>query len=571
VVKRSSRPSWGGHERRNFVLNVALGLAVLAALLILVIAIGLSYYGEHLASVGSVAGRAISKDQLRDRTSIESWRLLEAGNRIRTLANDGKLSAAQAEQQQGILGKQREQVVPIALERLIDNRVQASLAAEEGVAVSEADIDARLVEEARTPELRHAWMIEIVPEVDSDVVEPTAAQTAAAKARADAALADLQAGKKWEDVASALSTDPESGPPAGDLGWIQANDNRFDEAFAAAIFGATPNQPTGVIAGQDGAFRIGRVTEISAEMIDEAYQAKLSNDGVDLAKYREVIRGDVTRQKLEDKIVADAIKPGPQRRVQEIYLSAATAQLGAGALKVRHILYSPKDDPSAAQAGEIPDTDPAWAQAKADADAAYAKLVADPTQFDAVARAESDEESARGEAGTGGVLEAYVSTDSSYVPTFSKPILDAKPADDQILAPIKTEFGYHIVQVLGHAPDLAAIKADADAGADFAKLARDLSEGQEAGQGGDLGWIARGQREPELIDAIFAGPVGGTSEVVPIAEDGSYLFKVVAEESRTPQGRQLDEIKQSAFRDWYEGKKAAVEIVRDSAITTPTG
>ncbi len=104
------------------------------------------------------------------------------------------------------------------------------------------------------------------------------------------------------------------------------------------------------------------------------------NDGIDLAKYREVVRGDVVRQKLEDKVVADATQAGTAARGRRrSTCRPTTAALPDEAVKVRHILYSPKDDPAAAQAGDIPADDPSWAQAKADADAAYAKLQADPT------------------------------------------------------------------------------------------------------------------------------------------------------------------------------------------------
>ena len=205
--------------------------------------------------------------------------------------------------------------------------------------------------------------------------------------------------------------------------------------------------------------------------------------------------------KLEDKLVADAAAPAPQRDTAQIYLSKETAALPKEAVKVRHILFSPKDDPSAAGNGDIPEDDPSWGQAKLDADAAYARLKNDVDGFDALAREVSDEESALGPDGTGGVLDAYVSQDGSYVATFTKPILDAKPTDGQLLPPIKTEFGYHVVQVISHAPDLAQLKQRIDGGADFATIARQLSEGPEASQGGELGWIARGQLEKPLIDA----------------------------------------------------------------------
>ena len=183
-----------------------------------------------------------------------------------------------------------------------------------------------------------------------------------------------------------------------------------------------------------------------------------------------------------------------------------------------------------------------------------------------MARTESDETAALGTTGSGGKLPGYIAADdTNYVPEFVQAIHADTPTDGEVLAPFRSSFGWHVVQVMYHPPDQAQmekIKAEADGGADFAQLARDFSESQTSGAGGDLGWIARGQLDQQQIDAIFAAPLGKTSEIVNVTDDGLYLYKVFEEEERTPEGRQLDDLRQNAFSDWYSTRKDKIEIDR---------
>ncbi len=571
VVKRAQRPSWEGHDRRNFYLNIGFGIVVVAAVLILLIAAGLSWYNDHLAAVGSVDGQSITKDAFTDRLTIESWRLDETERRIRTEVAAGRLSDTDGQSQLNQVTQQRQQLPSVALERLIDNKLQAKLAVEEGVTVTPADVDARLLFEATTPESRHAWVIEVKPESDPGAVAPNELQKATAKAKAEAALKDLQGGKAWEQVAQTVSTDTASSAQSGDLGWLLADDTQTDQAYHKAILAAPVNTPTDVIEGADGIYRIGRVTEIVPESIDNDYQAKLANDGIDLAKYRNVVQGDVIRKKLDDKIVAEVSGPGPQRHVQEIYIKEPSTTPGADAIKVRHILYSPKNDPGGASALDA--SDPAWKAAEDEATATYNKLKADPSLFDSIARTESDETGDLGSTGTGGKLP-YFDSSSQVDASFLAAIVAPGLQPGQVLPPVKSAFGWHVIQVMYRPPDidwLTALKGKADGGADFATLARDNSEASTAGVGGDEGWIAKGQLDERLTAGIFGTTVGSTSSIVAIPGDGIYLFKVLVEETRSPDGPQLDAIKSSAFSNWYSQKKDAVPITRDSSITGTTG
>jgi parvulin-like peptidyl-prolyl isomerase len=123
-------------------------------------------------------------------------------------------------------------------------------------------------------------------------------------------------------------------------------------------------------------------------------------------------------------------------------------------------------------------------------------------------------------------------------------------------------------------PDLdqaKKLKTQADGGADFAQLARDNSDASEAAKGGDLGWIAHYQLDKKLTDAIFATPVGKSSDPVAIDGDGIHVYKVLEEATLTPDGDQKATLQQSAFTNWYDAKKATFTIRRDVDFSTPTG
>lgn len=559
VARRGGRAGWDAGDRRNNLINLGFFVAIGLSVLILIGYAAYSWYDGHFGAAATVNGQVITKDALINRFKIEDFNLTYVDQRIHTLLALGRVSSDDAQRQLDIISQRRQQLESLTLERLVDVALQTKLAADNGVTVSDAEVDAQMADLATISEERHVWMIEVQPNADAITGEISDEQRRVALGRAQRAFAQLKSGVSWEDVARTVS-DSGIAPQSGDLGWL-AKESGYDQAFMDAVFAKDLNQPTDVIEGEDGVFRIGRFTELAAPQPDPSFESSITDAGILLADYRTAARGDVIRRKLSDKIVADLSAPGVQRHVLEIYLPVATSSTTPqeGAVKVRHILFAPNDDTTKAK--DLPDTDPAWAKAKAEADAAYAELKLHPEKFDAMARTLSDERTAKL---TGGKQPWYDAA-STIDDVFKKAILASGLTPGQVLAPIKTTFGWHVIQFMrptgaGDKAWLASLKAKAASEAAFRQLAIDNSEGKGAKDGGDIGWVAKSELTDALDKAVFAFPIGSMTDVTEVSSDGTYLFWILGEETRSPTKDQLKIFNDSGFSNWYTKQKEAAKI-----------
>lgn len=570
VARRRGRAGWDSGDRRNNLINLGFFLAIGLSALILIGYAAWSWYDNHFGSAAVVNGQVITKDDLRARIRIEGFRLDYVESRIQTLMASRRISREDGAQQISFLNQRREQLANLALERLVDVTLMAKLGADSGIQVSEADIDAQLLEEATTAEQRHTWMIEIEPDVDPETGEAGEAEKREALGRAQRALGRLARGETWEDVARTASDSPLA-PQAGDLGWL-SKDSGYDEAFMEAVFAAPINEPTGVVEGEDGIFRIGRYTELDPEFVDPDFPAAIDEAGITLADYRVAVRGDVLRTKLSEKIVADLSKPGPQRHVLQIRLpepNTSSVEAEAG-VKVRWIAFAPKDSMTAA--ADLEDDDPAWTEAKAEADEVHAIVKATPARFDELARSRSDEASGKNNGGK----QAWIYPSSTIDAALRNTIIPNTDPAGTILAPVKGEDAWFVVQIMRRTSDgedtwLEGLKAKATDEPTFRQLARDNSEGEGAEDGGDIGWITRGQLADALDQAVFGTAVGAVSEVVEAAGDGLYLFRILAEETRELTEEQLEIVESNGFSYWYTREKENADIEYLLGTTPVTG
>jgi parvulin-like peptidyl-prolyl isomerase len=302
------------------------------------------------------------------------------------------------------------------------------------------------------------------------------------------------------------------------------------------------------------------VAEITPAREDPSFRSAIEQ-GPGLEPYKAALIGRVLQDKLDEKLVAEATKsPVDQVRAYEILVEAGGTEEEA---RAAHILYSPNDDPNTAS--ELPQDDPAWADAEADADAAVAKLVATAEgernqAFADLAATESDD---TGSGINGGDLGWF--TRGTMVEEFGTAIFDGEHEQGEVIGPVRSQFGYHVIRYDGKrapAEQRAAellIKAR-EAGADFEALARENSDGLEAIKGGDIGWIAPGQSRDQKVDEIlFALQPGEVSDGLQLA-DGYHIYKAGDREVRPLTTEQINKIGNNAFDAWYAAKKAAADI-----------
>ena len=547
-----------------------IGLIVVA---VIVIVLGLiwQYWDQHLKAVATVDGTAISRDQWVDRARLEDFRLERADRRVTEAAAAGDLTTDQADARHQDIATARESVADDAIESLIDLALKSKLAADRGITVTDADVDAAVAADSQRPETRRVSVIEIA----SDTDQPTSEDRRKVLADAQAAQAALDAGTPFAEVASQYSTGDDAAN-GGDHGTIGRDDTTLDAALVQALFSVGEGEDTPLLQDDTGTYRIGRVTAIEPATDDPTFRDDLE-ESISFGAYRDNVRLETIAQRLEDGVVADATTGDkPQVHLAEIWLSGdptADPATDSGKVHAAHILYSPDDDPSGA--GDMPETDPSWtvAQAQAGVTAAQLKGITDVTTREA-AFAELARQGDDSTSTSGGDLGWFGRED--MIAEFADPLFDnvdtLKPGD--IVGPVRSDFGWHVIQFLGFEPPLAERltqlnEALAASDADFAAIAKESSDGAEATDGGDLGWRLVSSLPEQAAEALAALDVGGTTAPITL-DDGYRVYRLIERADRPLDPAQLATLSATAFSDWYQPQKDDAEdsgrITRDESV-----
>ena len=150
---------------------------------------------------------------------------------------------------------------------------------------------------------------------------------------------------------------------------------------------------------------------------------------------------------------------------------------------------------------------------------------------------------------------------------------------NEISEPVKTQFGYHVIQVFEQRSSARAqadsIEAELkkDPGS-FAKVAaRESADHQTAAKAGDIGWVAPYEKSQDLEEAIFGlSAVGQISAPVRDTDGATYIFKLL---ETTPyrylDADRLTTLKSEGYARWRDKLKADLGFWIDPAYLSTAG
>ena len=572
---RRRTPHADPEERFQFLVTIGFIAIIALVLLILLGALALNYYNANLRPVASVFGTSITRDEWVSRTDLTLYRLDRARRQLREAVAAGHIDQVTADQRENQLVQAAQNVERSAIDSLVDLEYQGQLASVRGIGITDAEVDEAIAEEETNPERRRIQVVFVEPETDDPAQDPTPEEDAAAEAIAQEAVDALQEGFPFAQVAELYSTDI-SRENGGEYGII-TDENVSDPAWVEALFALELNGTTEIMKGEDGIYRIGRVTEIIPEAKDALFFPLLEQD-LSREVYREQVRQEQLAGKLREQVTEEVLSgPIEQVSVAEIFLEVSGTEdeaSGEDQIMAAHILYSPNGDPEAA--ATLPAEDPAWATAEEEAQATADRLraITDVEQrtadFAETAQAQSDD---TGSGSAGGDLDWFTSS-GPYVPELVDPLFEQEDLTaGDIAGPFRTAFGYHVVLFQdrrGSSTErIAEVEAAlAEADADFAEIARELSDGDEAADGGALGWLIEAQLPPEAAEALFTLEVGEVTDAIGAA-DGFRFFQVLEREERPPDAVQEDLLRSTTFADWYQPQREVAEEEGSITIDVP--
>ena len=561
--RRRHRARWQDELRTQRLLVGAFAVAIAIALGVFGISAWSAYFDGHLRQVMVVEGTTVSREALDLRQTIVGAELQATG-----LDLNNQLGGARdvvLQQQLSVISDQFSNLTSTATGSIEDGLFQATRADGLGLSVTDEQVDAEVALRQNLPERVQLSLISFraLPDDAASGDEPTDEDFARAKEEADQARADLDAGGDFATIATAQSDDAASAQANGLVGWVSADDVQYGYLFPLAN-GAANGDLVGPEKTDTG-WVILRVEDRTPAGPFTTLLDLLNGARVTDADYRVYIGDELMRRAFrgyfEDDIV---VSPAPQRDVAQI-LILQDQGVPVPKERIRHLLAQPlpgADDQSAA-------TQEQWDAALARAQGWYDEVQDPNADWFEIAQ-ESDDPGSRSK---GGDLGWYDPTSSNFVPEFEAAV--ATLGIGEIAEPVKTDFGYHVIQVtdqrasaLDFATNMIAdLQADPDSFA--ARAAADSEDSATRSDGGHLGWVAHYETDAIREEAIFALTDIGQISAEPVINGNQiWIFKLLdSREDRIVEEARLDTIRSTGYERWYATLQADAQIWIDTQLT----
>jgi parvulin-like peptidyl-prolyl isomerase len=269
-----------------------------------------------------------------------------------------------------------------------------------------------------------------------------------------------------------------------------------------------------------------------------------------------------------DKVVTAELLVGPveQRDISYVTVALPPDGIDAEEVLVRHILYSPNDDSNGA--GKLDSNDPAWTAAEAEANQAFNEIKAGTPMSDLAV--DSDD---TGSGKKGGLLGW--SPQGAYVGGFEDAVWAEGLTPGDLLGPIKTQFGYHVIQFEGRRPPLSLRAGElaedlATAGEGYSARVEQAKTEIDGLQAGDAGFVSRYSINADLANAAWAVPVGEVGPLVSLSER-LLIVKVNASEQRELTAAQKSAISGNGFWSWLGEYRSSAAIKIDGEVAQEVG
>jgi parvulin-like peptidyl-prolyl isomerase len=549
VLDRRHRPRWQDELRTQQLIVVGFAVAIALAIGIFGAAAWNGYWESHFRPVASAAGANFDRSDLSERESILTAELVARVTELQAQLTGGPRDQI-IQQQIDSLSASVNSITNDSAQSLLDHRALASRAEEFGVDVTDAEVDAEVATRLAVTERINANLIlvEALPEDDDADAEATDEQREAAAEEAQAARERVEGGDDFASVAAEVSDDftAQSG---GALGWFSDGDTAYDEYFDA-LADAEEGDLVGPIETERGAAVLQLVARREAAAEGPLLEI-LRGQGISDEAYREFVRGelwdDAFREHFENEVV---VSPAPQQRVAQIYIEAVPGT-AVPQERARHVLISP--DPELEDQSEA--TDEQWEAALEEAEEVQALLEEEDADWFEIAEERSDD---TGSGARGGDLGWYDPADPGFVTEFAATLATLEVGE--ISDPVRTEFGWHVIQKTGErespqaqaAELLEQLEDDPDS---FGDVARQVSEDPDtAREDGELGWVAPYQLNRMQEDAVFAlTEVGEISPIVDSGAEGITIYRLLeSSESEEIEEERLELIHQNGFERWLD-------------------